>query len=139
MSSRRILIRDEPKISLWAHGDTLQVAGYIVGAPGLGQGRREHVLRHHLHHALSYSVAEEQRCVRLLQHCLTRSVLAVNPAHESLMAELDYVFSYLFENQDMGIRFTPEDGVLRGTADASWEVRASTLSSLVYSSVSVWS
>ena len=77
MSSRRILIRDEPKISLWAHGDTLQVASYIVGAPGLGQGRREHVLRHHLHHALSYSVAEEQRCVRLLQHCLTRSVLAV--------------------------------------------------------------
>ena len=58
-SSRRILIRDEPKISLWAHGDTLQVAGHIVGAPGLGQGRREHVLRHHLHHALSYSVAEE--------------------------------------------------------------------------------
>ena len=76
-SSRRILIRDEPKISLWAHGDTLQVAGYIVGAPGLGQGRREHVLRHHLHHALSYSVAEEQRCVRLLQHCLARGVLAV--------------------------------------------------------------
>jgi hypothetical protein len=46
------------------------VAGYIVGAPGLGQGRREHVLRHHLHHALSYSVAEEQRCARLLQHCV---------------------------------------------------------------------
>ena len=37
------------------------------------------------------------------------------------MEELDYVFSYLFENQEMGIRFTPEDGVLRGTADASWD------------------
>ena len=48
------------------------------------------------------------------------------------MAELDYVFSYLFENQDMGIRFTPEDGVLRGTADASWEVRASTSGWIVY-------
>jgi hypothetical protein len=46
--------------------------------------------------------------------------------------ELDYVFSYLFENQDMGIRFTPEDGVLRGTADASWEVRASTSGWIVY-------
>ena len=48
------------------------------------------------------------------------------------MAELDYVFSYLFENQDVGIRFTPEDGVLRGTADASWEVRASTSGWIVY-------
>ena len=77
MSSRKKLIRDEPKISLWASGDTLQVAGWVVGAPGLGSGRRGHVLRHHLHHALSYSVAEEQRCVRLLQHCLTRGVLVV--------------------------------------------------------------
>ncbi len=77
MSSREKLIRDEPKISLWASGDTLQVAGYIVDAHGLGSGRRRHVLRHHLHHALSYSVAEEQRCVRLLQHCLTRGVLVV--------------------------------------------------------------
>ena len=35
------------------------------------------MLRHHLHHAFSYSVAEEQRCVRLLQHCIIRGVLAV--------------------------------------------------------------
>ena len=77
MSSREKLIRDEPKISLWASGVTLQVAGWVVGAPGLGSGRRRHVLRHHLHHVLSYSVAEEQRCVRLLQHCLTRGVLVV--------------------------------------------------------------
>ena len=35
------------------------------------------MLRHHLHHPFSYSVAEEQRCVRLLQHCIIRSVLAV--------------------------------------------------------------
>ena len=39
---------------------------------------------------------------------------------------------YLFENQETGIRFTPEDGVLRGTADASWEVRASTSGWVVY-------
>ena len=77
MSSRKTLIRDEPKISLWASGDTLQVAGWVVGAPGLGSDRRMHVLRHHLHHPFSYSVAEEQRCVRLLQHCIIRGVLAV--------------------------------------------------------------
>ena len=35
------------------------------------------MLRHHLHHPFSYSVAEEQRCVRLLQHCIIRGVLAV--------------------------------------------------------------
>ena len=61
------------------------------------------------------------------QHCRVLS----RPTPE-LMAELDYVFSYLFENQDMGIRFTPEDGTLRGTADASWEVRASTSGWIVY-------
>ena len=61
------------------------------------------------------------------QHCRVLS----RPTPE-LMAELDYVFSYLFENQDMGIRFTPDDGVLRGTADASWEVRASTSGWIVY-------
>jgi len=48
------------------------------------------------------------------------------------MAELDHVFSYLYEHPDLGIRFTPEDGVLRGTADASWEVRASTSGWVVY-------
>ena len=61
------------------------------------------------------------------QHCRVLS----RPTPE-LMEELDYVFSYLFENQEMGIRFTPEDGVLRGTADASWEVRASTSGWVVY-------
>ena len=61
------------------------------------------------------------------QHCRVLS----RPTPE-LMAELDYVFSYLFENQGIGIRFTPEDGVLRGTADASWEVRASTSGWIVY-------
>ena len=61
------------------------------------------------------------------QHCRVLS----RPTPE-LMAELDYVFSYLFENQDVGIRFTPEDGTLRGTADASWEVRASTSGWIVY-------
>ena len=71
-------------VSLWASGDTLQVAGWVVGAPGLGSGRRGHVLRHHLHHVLSYSVAEEQRCVRLLQHCLTRGALAVSYTHLTL-------------------------------------------------------
>eukprot|EP00964_Phaeocystis_antarctica_P032733 scaffold18549_cov50-Phaeocystis_antarctica.AAC.3 len=45
-------------MSLWASGDTLQVAGWVVGAPGLGSGRRRHVLRHHLHHPFSYSVAD---------------------------------------------------------------------------------
>merc|ERR1711927_56669 len=48
------------------------------------------------------------------------------------MSELGYVFSYLSDNADVGIRFTPEDGVLRGTADASWEVRASTSGWIVY-------
>ena len=61
------------------------------------------------------------------QHCRVLS----RPTPE-LMAELDYVFSYLFENQETGIRFTPDDGVLRGTADASWEVRASTSGWVVY-------
>ena len=61
------------------------------------------------------------------QHCRVLS----RPTPE-LMAELDYVFSYLSENQGIGIRFTPEDGVLRGTADASWEVRASTSGWIVY-------
>ena len=48
------------------------------------------------------------------------------------MAELDYVFSYLADNTMVGIRFTPEDGTLRGTADASWDVRASTSGGIVY-------
>ena len=61
------------------------------------------------------------------QHCRVLS----RPTPE-LMAELDYVFSYLAENRGIGIRFTPEDGVLRGTADASWEVRASTSGWIVY-------
>ena len=61
------------------------------------------------------------------QHC--RCLSRPTP---DLMSELDYVFSYLYENQNVGIRFTPEDGTLRGTADASWEVRASTSGWIVY-------
>ena len=61
------------------------------------------------------------------QHCRCLS----RPTPE-LMSELGYVFSYLSDNADVGIRFTPEDGVLRGTADASWEVRASTSGWIVY-------
>ena len=61
------------------------------------------------------------------QHCRCMS----RPTPE-LMAELDYVFSYLHDNQDIGIRFTPDDGTLRGTADASWEVQASTSGWIVY-------
>ena len=61
------------------------------------------------------------------QHCRCMS----RPTPE-LMSELDYVFSYLHENVGVGIRFTPEDGVLRGAADASWEVRASTSGWIVY-------
>ena len=48
------------------------------------------------------------------------------------MAEMDYVLSYLHENPDIGIRFVPQDGTLRGAADASWEVRASTSGWVVY-------
>ena len=44
------------------------------------------------------------------QHCRCMS----RPTPE-LMAELDYVFSYLYDNMDLGIKFTPEDGILRGT------------------------
>jgi len=61
------------------------------------------------------------------QHCRVLS----RPTPE-LMAELEHVFSYLYEYPDIGIRFTPDDGVLRGTADASWEVRASTSGWIVY-------
>ena len=61
------------------------------------------------------------------QHCRVLS----RPTPE-LMAELDYVFSYLHENQSIGIRFHPGDGTLHGTADASWEVRASTSGWVVY-------
>ena len=61
------------------------------------------------------------------QHCRCMS----RPTPE-LMAELDYVFSYLYDNMDLGIKFTPEDGILRGTADASWEVRASTSGWIIY-------
>ena len=61
------------------------------------------------------------------QHCRCLS----RPTPE-LMAELDYVLSYLHEHPDVGIRFTPEDGTLRGTADASWEVRASTSGWVIY-------
>ena len=61
------------------------------------------------------------------QHCRCLS----RPTPE-LMSELDYVFSYLHDNQNVGIRFTPEDGTLRGTADASWEVRASTSGWIIY-------
>ena len=43
-----------------------------------------------------------------------------------------HVLSYLHENADLGIRFTPGDGTLRGTADASWEVRASTSGWVIY-------
>ena len=48
------------------------------------------------------------------------------------MAELDYVFSYLYENQDVGIRFVPSDETLHGTSGASWEVRASTSGGVIY-------
>ena len=61
------------------------------------------------------------------QHCRCLS----RPTPE-LMMELDYVFSYIYENVNIGIWFTPEDGVLRGAADASWEVRASTSGWIVY-------
>ena len=61
---------------------------------------------------LAYMYAVHQHC-----RCLSR------PTPE-LMAELDYVFSYLYENQDVGIRFVPSDETLHGTTDASWEVRA---------------
>ena len=61
------------------------------------------------------------------QHCRCLS----RPTPE-LMAELDYIFSYLYENQDVGIRFVPSDGTLHGTSDASWEVRASTSGWVVY-------
>ena len=61
------------------------------------------------------------------QHCRCLS----RPTPE-LMSELDYVFSYLADNVMVGIRFVPEDGELRGTADASWEVRASTSGWIVY-------
>ena len=61
------------------------------------------------------------------QHC--RCLSRPTPA---LMAELDHVLSYLHENPEVGIRFTPEDGTLHGTADASWEVRASTSGWVVY-------
>ena len=61
------------------------------------------------------------------QHCRCMS----RPTPE-LMSELDFVFSYLYENVGVGIRFTPDDGVLHGTADASWEVRASTSGWVVY-------
>ena len=61
------------------------------------------------------------------QHC--RCMSRPTPA---LMDELHYVFSYLHDNIKVGIRFIPEDGVLRGAADASWEVRASTSGWVVY-------
>merc|ERR1712091_402460 len=48
------------------------------------------------------------------------------------MDELEYVMSYLFDNPDLGIRFVPGDGTLRGTADASWEVRESTSGWIIY-------
>ena len=61
------------------------------------------------------------------QHCRCLS----RPTPE-LMSELDYVFSYLADNVMVGIRFVPEDGELRGTADASCEARASTSCWIVY-------
>ena len=61
------------------------------------------------------------------QHCRCLS----RPTPE-LMTELDHVFSYLYDNRGVGIRFVPDDGVLRGTADASWEVRASTSGWIIY-------
>ena len=61
------------------------------------------------------------------QHCRCLS----RPTPE-LMTELEYVFSYLADNVMVGIRFVPEDGTLRGTADASWEVRASTSGWIIY-------
>jgi len=61
------------------------------------------------------------------QHCRVLS----RPTPE-LMAELDHVFSYLWANIGIGIRFVPGEGTLRGTADASWEVRASTSGWVIY-------
>ena len=61
------------------------------------------------------------------QHCRCLS----RPTPE-LMTELDHVFSYLYDNRGVGIRFVPDDGTLRGTADASWEVRASTSGWIIY-------
>ena len=61
------------------------------------------------------------------QHCRCLS----RPTPE-LLDELDYVMSYLYENSDIGIRFVPGEGTLRGTADASWEVRESTSGWVIY-------
>ena len=61
------------------------------------------------------------------QHCRVLS----RPTPQ-LMDELDHVFSYLYSNRDIGVRFCPDKGTLQGTADASWEVRASTSGWIVY-------
>ena len=61
------------------------------------------------------------------QHCRCLS----RPTPE-LMAEFEYLLSYLHENPGIGIRFTPGDGALHGAADASWEVRASTSGWVIY-------
>ena len=61
------------------------------------------------------------------QHCRCLS----RPTPE-LMAELEYVMSYLYGSQDIGIRFVPGEGTLRGVSDASWEVRESTSGWVIY-------
>ena len=61
------------------------------------------------------------------QHC--RCLSRPTP---QLMAELEYTLSYLYDNVGIGIKFTPDDGVLHGASDASWEVRASTSGWVIY-------
>ena len=79
--------------------------------------------------ALMYAATATRPDLAYAVHQFCRVLSRPTP---ELMAELDYTFSYLYQNAGLGIRFTPEDGTLRGTADASWEVRASTSGWIIY-------
>ena len=69
MSSRQFLIRDEPKISLWAHGDTLQGAGWVGDDHGLGSGRPSPVRQWMFQACTRYECCAGRTIITLLHHC----------------------------------------------------------------------
>ena len=85
LSSRRILIRDEPKISLWANGDTLQVAGWVPGDRVLGSGCLTPGRQWMFQACTRYERCAGRTIITLLHHCKSRAEI-VSPRTASARA-----------------------------------------------------
>ena len=85
MSSREKLSRDEPKISLWANRDTLQVAAWVRGDHGLGSGRQSSGRQRMFQACTRYECCAGRTVITLLHHCKSRAEI-VSPRTASARA-----------------------------------------------------